>query len=170
MPASGMLSDQEASPRLGITFGYGHAYDPETIDWYQMGAMVLWDYEDVWQHPAPDPLRFKVEASLGANGRASHDFMASAGIAAVYYLDRLRTPHLRPFIEGGIGFIYTDYRIEDQGLNWNFNPQAGVGTEIVLSSHRSLWLSVRAHHLSNGGLNSDNRGVNGILFTIGWMF
>ncbi len=96
--------------------------------------------------------------------------MASAGIFALYYLDRWSTDLLRPYIEGGINAIYTDWRVEAQGSNVNFNPQAGVETEFSLGSGPLFLAVVRLHHISNADLDDDNRGVNSVVFVIGRFF
>ena len=96
--------------------------------------------------------------------------MASLSMLALFFLDPLATKLLRPYIEAGIGIAYTDFRVKNQGLRFNFNPQAGIGTEIDLGRRGTWFAAVRAHHLSNGGLHKDNRGINAVVFGIGRYF
>jgi hypothetical protein len=55
-------------------------------------------------------------------------------------------------------------------LRWNFNPQAGIGTEFTVGSGPPYFAAVRASHISNAGLDDDNRGVNGVILLIGRYF
>lgn len=158
-------------PRYSLGFSLGLAYDPsDARDFMNIIGFALYDYEDIWPHKAPEQLRFKLEASIGGTLRSDSDFMASAGFFALYYLDRLHTNLLRPYIEGGVGLIYTEYKVRKQGSRLNFNPQAGLGLDISPRSGPSFWTSVRLHHLSNAGLKKDNRGVNSLTFQAGMYF
>ena len=70
----------------------------------------------------------------------------------------------------GIGVIYTDFQVEGQGSRINFNPQFGIGAEFNLDSGGPFFSAIRLSHISNGGLHSDNRGVNSIVLVIGRFF
>lgn len=89
---------------------------------------------------------------------------------ALYFLDFLRSERFRPYVEAGIGLIYTDFQVKGQGLRINFNPQAGVGTEINLGEGKPWFAALRLHHFSNGNLYKDNRGVNSVLIQVGRFF
>jgi hypothetical protein len=164
--------DAEHAPdRYGLQVIFGHTYDPDVdIEFVLLSGFALFDYDKIWPHAAPEPLRFKVELSAGTTQERSKEFMASAGIFALYYLDRLAVHRLRPYIEGGINGIYTQWRVDGQGSNFNFNPQAGIGTEISLGSGPPFLAAVRLHHISNAGLDDDNRGVNSVVLVLGRFF
>ena len=76
----------------------------------------------------------------------------------------------KPYIEGGINAIYTDWRVDGQGSNVNFNPQAGVGMEFFLGSGPPFLAALRLHHISNADLDDDNRSVNSVVFVFGRFF
>jgi hypothetical protein len=157
--------------RYGVGVDYGMVYDPgNEIDFVQGCAFALFDYDAVWPHRAPEALRFKVETDVGMTTEPRSRAMVSASMLALYYLDFLRSAALRPYIEAGIGVIYTDFQVDDQGLRFNFNPQAGVGTDIDLGDQGLWFAAVRAHHISNGGLDHDNRGINSIVLQLGRFF
>ena len=80
------------------------------------------------------------------------------------------TLRLRPYLEGGIGVIYTDFQVEGQGSRFNFNPQIGIGTEFKTDSGPPFFATIRLSHISNAGLNDENRGVNSFLLMIGRFF
>ncbi len=75
-----------------------------------------------------------------------------------------------PYVEAGIGAIYTDFKVDDQGSRINFNPQLGAGLEYPLKNGGAMTLGLRLHHISNGNLLKDNRGVNSALLMIGYLF
>ena len=157
--------------RYGLGLTIGHTVDPVgDIDFLMVTGSALFDYEKVWRHPAPRDLRFKVEASLGGSFRPSCDLMASAEMLALFYLEPLSTRSFKPYIEGGIGVIFPEHRVKDQGLHLNFNPQIGFGSEFSFEDGATYFASLRWHHISNGGLDDENRGVNSIVLVIGRFF
>ena len=169
-PADETVSDI-VSDHYGLGAVYGNSYRPiEDINFAQVFGFALIDYEKLWGHAAPDPLRFKVEYSLGTTFEPDWRIITSANILALYYLDKISTANVRPYMEAGIGIIYTDFQIEKQGLRVNFNPVAGVGIELSLNSKQVLFAAVRVHHISNADLHEDNRGINSVVFMIGRSF
>jgi len=158
-------------PRYGLATISGATFDPvDDIYFLQVSGFVMWDYDTVWRHWAPDPLRFKVEGAAGVTIAPQIRAMASVGMMALYYLEFLSSPRLNPYIEGGIGVIYTDFQVEGQGSRFNFNPQIGVGTEFNVDSGPPFFGALRLSHISNAGLSDDNRGVNSIVFMVGRFF
>jgi hypothetical protein len=162
---------QEVPDRYGLGLTAGHTVNPVgDIGFLMLTGTALFDYEKVWRHPAPDPLRFKVEANLGGSVKPERDFMASAGILALYFVEPLAGAGFKPYVEAGIGAIYTQHRVDDQGLHFNFNPQIGFGTEYAAADGATYYASLRWHHLSNGGLDHQNSGVDSIVLVIGRYF
>lgn len=157
--------------RYGMTLTGGKTYDPNgKMCFVQVTGFALIDHERVFPNRAPEPLRVKFEASLGALTRPEKRAMASAHIFALYYINILATDTLRPYVEGGIGGIYMDYRWRGQGTRFNFNPQLGVGTEIKTAAGDSYLVSARLFHVSNAGLNRQNRGLNAVSLSLGRFF
>lgn len=155
----------------------GNSFDPSTdIRFVQLSGFGMWDYDKVWRHWAPDPLRFKVEGTLGATTRSETRLILSVEMLALFYLNGVSTKRLSPYIEGGIGAIYTDFQVEDkntrekQGYRLNFNPLIGIGTDIKTDSGISYFTSVRLSHISNADFHSQNRGLNSVLLIIGRYF
>ena len=168
-PAMAQDGATEGHPdRYSLGLALGTTYDPggET-GFLLLTAAALYDYDKVWPHKAPEALRFKVEASVGGSFKPGPDLMAGASVFALYFLEPLSGSGFKPYIEGGIGLIYTQHRVDGQGLHINFNPQIGIGTEFSSGSDGVYFAAVRLHHISNGGLDDDNRGVNSIVFTFG---
>ena len=173
----GSLSAQSnegyAPTESGIFLNSGYTYDPsDGAIFSQISLFRLYDYDRVWKHKAPDNLRFKVEGSVGSALLDDNDvkFIANAGVLALIYLDRFETDRIKPYLEAGIGVIYTDYRVTGQDYRFNFNPQAGIGIEFKRKGNQNRFVSLRMHHISNGGFGSLNRGQNSIVFAFGQYF
>lgn len=164
-------TDNEVAPRYMLATNLANSYSPgNEISIFQLCAAALYDYDAVWPHTAPEPLRFKVEVNAGIANSEHNRAIVSANMLALYFVDPLATAHLTPYLEAGIGIIYTDYRLEDQGLRINFNPQVGIGTEVHLGNGDTYFIATRLHHISNGGLYHDNRGINSVLLQFGTFF
>jgi hypothetical protein len=155
--------------RYGVLALAGASYSPSDINFWQAGGVAMFDYEKVWHHWAPDGLRFKVEYCLGATLDGDPRTVASLDAFALQYLDVIAGKHARPYIEAGIGGIYTDFQAEGQGSRVNFNPVLGLGVEFPLRETSSLFVSLRLHHLSNADLCDENRGVNSGVLAVGWL-
>lgn len=157
-------------PRYVLGGSLGMTYDPNNdIDFVLLSGAALLDYDRIWPHRAPEPLRFKMEGSAGLTTAPHTRAVVSANILALYFLQKWETPTMRPYVEAGIGLIYTDFQVDGQGLRVNFNPQAGIGSEFDLGGE-SWFAAFRLHHLSNGQLHRENRGINSVLFQVGRFF
>ena len=160
-----------APDRFGISAELASVYDPgHDIGFALVTAFGLFDYGKVWHQERPKELCFKVEGAIGSTFRPEARAVASLGMLALYYFDRLATPQVRPYFEAGIGAIYTDFRVEGQGLRVNFNPQLGIGAELAQKGGPGGFMALRMHHLSNGNLYHYNRGVNSLVLQVGRFF
>lgn len=167
----GHAFDLGAPQHVGIGVTAGSSYDPSpTFAFALLHAKAVYDYEDVMPHPAPAALRFKFEGSIGLSDHAQPRVLAAGHIFAQYYLRGLAYGALYPYIEGGIGLIYTDFQVKDQGLRVNFNPQAGIGVEWRTATGPRWYAGLRAWHVSNSGLHHDNRGINAVVMQCGRIF
>ena len=160
-------------PMTGMSLNLGYTYDPSVNIWFSQATFIkLYDYDQIWPHKAPAALRFKIEGGLGASRLDNSDIRLNAGAAvlALYYLNRLETDFIKPYVEAGVGLIYTDYRVSGQDYRFNFNPQAGLGMDIKRENAEPWFFGVRLHHISNGGIGSVNRGQNSVVFLAGQYF
>lgn len=163
--------EQREPDRYGMSVEVANVYDPgHDIGFALLTGFGLFDYGKVWHQDRPKELCFKVEGALGSTFRPDARAVASLGMLALYYVDRIATPQLRPYFEAGIGAIYTDFRVEGQGLRFNFNPQLGIGAELLHKDSRSSFVALRLHHLSNANFLHDNRGVNSLVLQVGRFF
>jgi len=172
MVAGAAEADGWGNPeRFGLALYGGSSYNPQDGPTYALlSACLLYDYDAIWFHRAPDALRFKVEANLGvADIETSTRLVAAAQMMALLCAERLATPAFRLYAEAGIGLIYTDFQVYGQGLRVNFNPRFGFGFEFGRNG-RPWYAAVHAHHVSNGGLNEENVGINSVLLQVGRYF
>lgn len=156
--------------RYGIALLAGKAYDPDAIGLLLLQGQLLLDYDRIFWHAAPESLRLKLEINGGLTTDGRRRALLSVNMLALNYFNRLRIASWVPYAEAGIGLIYTDFQVDGQGSRINFNPQLGAGLEYPLENGRALTLGLRLHHLSNGNLLKDNRGVNSALLVIGYLF
>ena len=164
-------SSVEIPTRYGFAGVLGNTFDPVSdIYFFQIAGFIMWDYDQVWRHWAPDPLRFKVEGTAGVTTSPETRAMVSVGMLALYYLEFISTSYFSPYLEGGIGIIYTGFQVEGQGLRINFYPQIGIGTEFKSDSGAPFFASFRLTHISNADLHEDNRGVNSVVLMLGRYF
>jgi hypothetical protein len=159
------------APRYSLAGNIATSYSPgNEIQFGQLVGAVIYDYDQVWPHRTPEPLRFKVETAVGLAAVPHTRATVSINMLALYFLEPLTTATLHPYFEAGIGLIYTDFQIDGQGLRYNFNPQIGIGSEIVSTAGTTYFCATRLHHISNCGLDDDNHGINSILFQFGRFF
>jgi lipid A 3-O-deacylase len=158
--------------RYGMSIVTGDdIYDPKNdVTFVQISGFALFDHEKIFPLKAPEALRFKIEGSLGSLTRPEKRLIVSANIISLYYINLLATKTFKPYVEGGIGAIYTDYKFRGQGTRFNFNPQLGIGTEIAAASGEPFFTALRLYHVSNAGLSKENRGLNAITLHIGRFF
>ena len=143
----------------------GRAYDWADMYFVLASGQALFDYGSLWPHKAPEGLKIRFEANAGVAAGTEFSgerLVASGNFLGVYEFGSPKTSRLVPYVEAGVGLIYTDFQREDQAYRVNFNPVAGIGIR-----NRTTFLVLRLHHLSNGGLNGDNRGINSIVLGFG---
>ncbi len=166
-PAS---AGDDVPTRYGVAVLAGGAYDPETFGMVLLQGQMVIDYDRVFWHAAPEALRLKLEANGGMTTGDRQRGIVAVDMLALYVLPAYKFGRWLPYVEGGIGVIYTDFQVDGQGSRFNFNPQLGAGFEIPLATGGTMTLGVRLHHLSNGNLLEDNRGVNSVLMQVGYLF
>ena len=129
-----------------------------------------WDHGYVLGNDGPPALRFRGEVTGALAKVPEKRFLGCVNVLAVRYIDFLWGPRFRPYVQGGVGLIYTDFRVQGQGLRFNFDPQFGLGLERATTPEVSVYVDARWHHISNAGLNHKNRGINSVLVTTGVLF
>ena len=75
-----------------------------------------------------------------------------------------------PFLELGVGVLYTDLNPHGFGSHFDFTPQAGVGLRYELARGTFLNFSYRYHHISNAGISSENDSIDSNFILMGISF
>jgi hypothetical protein len=166
------IAAEPVPPWYAAGIAVGNSYTPDAeVAWVLLTGAAVYDYETVMGHAAPLPLRFKFEGSVGAATVPHPRFTAAADILALHFLDFLSTATVRPYVEGGVGLIYTDFQRREQGFRVNFNPVGGIGALFTdREGGPAAFAAVRFHHYSNGNLHEDNRGMSSLLLMAGLAF
>ncbi len=144
----------------------GMAYDWSDMCFSMASLQALYDYDAIWPHRAPEGLGIRLEANAGAatgSEFSGERFIASGNFLAVYEFGAPQSAKFVPYVEAGVGLIYTDFQREDQRWRLNFNPVVGFGVRMG-----SSFIVLRLHHLSNGGLDDENRGINSVVLGFGF--
>ena len=76
------------------------------------------------------------------------------------------------FVDVAGAMFFANERVPDEGTDFNFATQAGIGLTQKLGGGSHLLLGVRFFHLSNANLEGDDRNpsLNGISAYVGLMF
>jgi hypothetical protein len=73
-----------------------------------------------------------------------------------------------PFFDLGVGILHWNLRLPDfLGAQFNFTVQGGPGLHYFATDHLAITGQVRLHHISNGGIETPNIGVNSSLYLLG---
>lgn len=67
------------------------------------------------------------------------------------------------YVDGGVGFLRTNDDVPDNGSNYNFTPQAGIGASFDIGNDWRLMVGVRWHHISNADTADSNPGRDSLL-------
>ncbi len=151
----------------GLGVSYGQNWSPHTDDIRFTTADVFWVYDrdPFFPYKASPVLNWILEAQAGATVDGPAKLILSAGVL-VKLLLTTEPDSAGIYALGGIGVIYTGFKVEGQGLNFNFNPQFGFGVDIL----KKYYVQLRWHHVSNGGLNENNTGINSVVIHSGVYF
>jgi hypothetical protein len=67
----------------------------------------------------------------------------------------------------GCGLLGTNHNVPDDGSQFNFTPQAGVGVTFDVGQNRRWIIGVRWHHISNASLYQNNPGRDSVMVYTG---
>ena len=73
-----------------------------------------------------------------------------------------------PFFDLGMGVLHWNLRLPGiLGTQFNFMLQGGPGLHFFATDHLAITGQVRLHHISNGGTDSPNIGINSTVYLAG---
>jgi lipid A 3-O-deacylase len=73
-----------------------------------------------------------------------------------------------PYFETGAGMLFTTDDVPEKTFPFNFTPQAGFGFHILTGRRQAFTLAFKYMHISNGGLDRPNPGINSIQVLVGY--
>lgn len=75
-----------------------------------------------------------------------------------------------PYFEFGIGILSTTSEVPKGTATHNFTPQMGFGLQLFTRERQAVTLALRYVHISNGGTESPNPGINSVQLTAGYQW
>ena len=85
-----------------------------------------------------------------------------------YYFDT--GTRFAPYIEGGLGLLYTDLRGYSLGGHFSFMENIGLGASYFLSENLAFNAMWRYRHISNANLYDDNAGLDSSVILAGFYY
>ncbi len=64
------------------------------------------------------------------------------------------------YLKGGAGMIYMTMPTREQGTQFNFTPQVGMGFHWFFNEKKAVTVEYRRRHLSNAGFDQPNKGID----------
>ena len=74
---------------------------------------------------------------------------------------------ISPYIEGGLGMLYTDLRGYNLGGHFAFTEILGAGVTCFVAENLAFTVGGRFRHVSNASLYDDNAGLNSFIAMAG---
>jgi opacity protein-like surface antigen len=113
--------------------------------------------------------QFMIEGSV-SRAKQEGESRYAVGVTPLLLYNFSATEKITAFAEAGLGLLYTDLDPERFGSSINFTPQAGIGVRYQLTDALALRFSYRFHHISNGGLDDENRSIDSNVLILGVAF
>ncbi len=75
------------------------------------------------------------------------------------------------YLDGGLGFTWSEHPFPANGTHQNFNPQLGLGFTVDLFDPAKVMIGARWHHISNANRSGgdENPGFDGVMVYAGLM-
>ena len=81
-----------------------------------------------------------------------------------------RAGRFEPYVEAGVGIMYMTLHTKEQGTQYEFISQCGVGLNYYIKNNLSILGGYRFKHMSNAGTAKDNNGLDNHFFLMGLTF
>ncbi len=104
-------------------------------------------------------VQFQLEPFL--SGISSPEGGIETGVSFLFKVGILpQTSKFQPYGKIGIGMNYMTLHTNEQGTQFNFTEQGGIGMHYFFRKNLGLTLEGRIRHLSNAGIDQPNHGIN----------
>lgn len=106
----------------------------------------------------------------GTFGNAVHPGGRVTGGTLVFRFDGKNHGRLIPFLDLASGAQHTTLYTRAREINGptQFSPQGGPGIQYFFNPQRAFVVEYRFYHMSNGGLQGPNMGLNASMITMGF--
>lgn len=91
-------------------------------------------------------------SSPGSNLEMGTSFLLKIGLAPEKW-------KFKPYVKGGVGLVYMTQHTQEQGSQFNFTEQLGLGIQYLLTQNIAFNLEYRRRHLSNASIEQPNKGI-----------
>lgn len=165
---------QEGTTEIGLSIGIGHNFHTSLLsgnveeDIKFVSLMFLWG-KIFKKLPKDRSFQVAIEGSV-SYAKQEDENRRAVSATPVFIYNFKKAGKVIGFAEAGLGFLYTDLDPQKFGSHLNFAVQAGVGFRYRLADGRFFRLSYRFQHISNGGLDEDNRGIDSNFLIVGISF
>lgn len=104
-------------------------------------------------------VQFQLEPFL--SGISSPEGGMETGLSFLFKMGVLpETAKFQPYIKAGVGMVYMSLHTNEQGTQFNFIDQGGIGMHYFFRKNIAFNLEGRIRHLSNAGIDQPNHGIN----------
>ncbi len=104
-------------------------------------------------------VQFQLEPFL--SGISSPEGGLETGLSFLFKMGLLpQTSKFQPYAKVGLGLDYMTLHTNEQGTQFNFTEQAGIGMHYFFRKNLAFNLEGRIRHLSNAGIDQPNHGIN----------
>ncbi|MHC5023663.1 MAG: acyloxyacyl hydrolase [Planctomycetota bacterium] len=169
-PADGPESIPEAVPEFG-------SRGSRRLYWQAGVGVEIVESENLlalvgvgWERFLADDLSLSVELNgLGFDQKGPDAAAVNVALLLRWYCYEQEDWSL--YFDAGAGVMMATNEVPnddpDNGSNFNFTPQAGMGVSIALDGEKRLMLGARWHHISNANLYEENSGRDSIMGYVG---
>jgi opacity protein-like surface antigen len=77
------------------------------------------------------------------------------------------TQKVSAYLEGVLGLLYTTQHTAEQGMQFNFSQQGGVGITYLFTENKAINFGFRRRHFSNADIKQPNSGIDMDYFLLG---
>ncbi len=107
----------------------------------------------------PAILQFQIEPSFAYIGQPESNVEVTAGFNLKIGLAP-QDWRVQPYAKFGAGLAYMTQNTYEQGSQFNFFEQGGMGINLYITGNTALTLEGRARHISNADIVAPNKGIN----------
>lgn len=159
---SSELSPRHGLQQYGALLGYGWSQQRQ-IGVIPVFAHAGWAFWDVIDRPLRRwhlDLNYVLEgwiAGLNAPYTSAVEFGINPLSARIAYD---AGQQFVPYLQAGVGVMYTSIQGARLGGPFEFDEYGAVGLELYCTRNYALTIEYRYRHMSNAGINDDNRGLD----------